>query len=168
MNEPRGRRLFNRLRSIRIDSDESLADTAEALGIGARHLYNIERGGSPSPPLPAAIAAHFGLPLHQIFSSSPLPILSEQIYHNAPVLPDPPSGDCSLRPYRYRNTGAHPASLRLPSRDGGFVFVGPATDRDFLAAPDERAAVFLWRHHIRGWIPYSVGAVDDLAELIAL
>lgn len=167
MNEARDRRLYNRLRNIRTDSGESLADVAEALGIGARHLYAIERGGTPSPPLASAIAAHLHLPLHQVFSSDPLPTLSEQIYNNGPVLSDPPSGERSLRPYRYRNTLPHPASLRLPSRDGGSVFVGPSTDRDFLAAPGERAELYLWRDHVRGWIPDGVGAVDDLAERIA-
>lgn len=47
MNEPRDRRLYNRLRNIRADSGESLADIAEALGIGARRLYDIERGRTP-------------------------------------------------------------------------------------------------------------------------
>ena len=167
MNEPRGRRPYDRLRNIRIESGESLAYKAEALGIGARRLYDIERGGTPPPPLAAAVAERFGLPLHHVFAGSPLPTLSEQIYNNAPILPNPPSGDGSLRSYRYRNSGAHPASLRLPSRKGGSVFVGPATDRGFLAVPGERVEVFLWRNQIRGWISCSVGAVDELADLIA-
>ncbi|WP_288404341.1 helix-turn-helix transcriptional regulator [uncultured Deinococcus sp.] len=77
---PEGK-LYNRLAALRAERGMSRAELAAAIGIHPQSVGFIERGDyGPSLELALKAAQVFGLPVEAIFSLSPLPSLSAQVY----------------------------------------------------------------------------------------
>lgn len=74
-------KLYNRLAALRAERGMSRAELAAAIGIHPQSVGFIERGDyGPSLELALKAAQVFGLPVEAIFSLSPLPSLSAQVY----------------------------------------------------------------------------------------
>ncbi|GAA5514309.1 hypothetical protein Dcar01_03064 [Deinococcus carri] len=74
-------KLYNRLAALRAERNLSRADLAAATGINPQSVGFIERGDyGPSLELALKIAQVFDLPVEAIFSLTPLPPLSAQVY----------------------------------------------------------------------------------------
>lgn len=77
---PEGK-LYNRLAALRAERGMSRAELAAAICIHPQSVGFIERGDyGPSLELALKAAQVFGLPVEAIFSLSPLPSLSAQVY----------------------------------------------------------------------------------------
>jgi len=64
--------VYNRLRLLRTERNESTQELAEALGINRQTVSYVERGDhAPSLELALKIARHYQLPLEQLFSLVP-------------------------------------------------------------------------------------------------
>lgn len=73
--------LHNRLAVLRAERGLTRADLAAAIGVNPQSVGFIERGDyGPSLELALKIAAVFALPVEAIFSLTPLPPLSAQVY----------------------------------------------------------------------------------------
>jgi DNA-binding XRE family transcriptional regulator len=94
-----GRRtgLHNRLAVLRAERGVSRAELARAAGVNPQTIGFLERGQyGPSLELALRIGAYFGLPVEAVFSLSPFPPMSAQLYPNPagsrPSAPEPPAG----------------------------------------------------------------------------
>lgn len=83
-----GHHLHNRLAVLRAERGTTRRDLAEAVGINVQTVGFLERGDyGPSVELALRLAAHFELPVEALFSLSPFPPMSAQLY--APSSPRP-------------------------------------------------------------------------------
>lgn len=74
-------RAYNRVKTLRRDCGLSREELAEAVEISPATLGNLEREDyEPSLALAWRIRDYFGLPLEVIFSTEPMPPLSEALY----------------------------------------------------------------------------------------
>jgi len=75
------RRVHNRLAVLRAERGMTRLDLARALDVNYQTVGYLERGDySPSLELALRIGEVFGLPVEAVFSTRPLPPLSEQVY----------------------------------------------------------------------------------------
>lgn len=73
--------LHNRLAALRAERGLTRAELAAAIGVNPQSVGFVERGDyGPSLELALRIAAVFALPVEAIFSLTPLPPLSAQVY----------------------------------------------------------------------------------------
>ncbi len=75
--------IYNRIAVLRAERGVSRQDLADAVGVNYQTIGFLERGDyGPSLKLAFSIAEFFRLPIEAIFSTQPLPPLSEQVYGN--------------------------------------------------------------------------------------
>ena len=75
------RQLHNRLAVLRAERGVSRRDLAEAVNVNTQTIGFLERGDyGPSVELALQLAAYFALPVEAIFSLSPFPPMSAQLY----------------------------------------------------------------------------------------
>ncbi|WP_026911316.1 helix-turn-helix transcriptional regulator [Patulibacter minatonensis] len=73
--------LYNRLPVLRAEHGLSRKDLAAVVGVNYQTIGYLERGDySPSLDLAFTLAEHFGLPIEAIFSRTPFPPMSQQMY----------------------------------------------------------------------------------------
>src|SRR5262245_25450420 len=73
--------LYNRVAVLRTERGLSRQQLADAVGVNYQTIGYIERGEyNPSLDLALRLAELFALPVEAIFSRSPLPPLSQQVY----------------------------------------------------------------------------------------
>jgi DNA-binding XRE family transcriptional regulator len=73
--------LHNRLAILRAERGLSRHDLAEAIGVNYQTIGYLERGEyNPSLELAFRIAEHFELPIEAVFSRTPFPPMSAQLY----------------------------------------------------------------------------------------
>jgi putative transcriptional regulator len=90
--------VYNRLAVLRAERGLSRYDVARAVGVHYQTVGYLERGDySPSLQLALRFAAFFRLPVEAIFSLTPFPPLSEQVYPSRPTQPAPPSAQETAR-----------------------------------------------------------------------
>lgn len=76
------KRLYNRLRVLRIERELSRADLAQKVGVNVQTIGFIERGDYvPSLELGLKIARSLSVPVEMVFSLDPIAPLSEQVAH---------------------------------------------------------------------------------------
>lgn len=77
-------KLHNRLPVLRVERGLTRQDLALALAINYQTVGYLERGEfNPSLDLAMRISEFFGLPVEAIFSRTPFPPLSEQLYSSS-------------------------------------------------------------------------------------
>ena len=75
------RGLHNRLAVLRAERGLTRRQLAEAVGINPQTVGFLERGDyGPSVELALRLAAHFDLPVEAVFSLTPFPAMSAQLY----------------------------------------------------------------------------------------
>ncbi len=73
--------LFNRLAVLRAERGLTRQELADALGVNYQTIGYLERGKyNPSLDLALRIVEHFGLPVEAVFSRTPFPPMSQQLY----------------------------------------------------------------------------------------
>lgn len=76
-----GTSVHNRIAALRAERGLSRKALADALGINYQTVGYIERGEyNPSLELAFRIAEHFDMPLEAVFSRTPLPPMSAELY----------------------------------------------------------------------------------------
>ncbi|MGY1846078.1 MULTISPECIES: helix-turn-helix transcriptional regulator [unclassified Blastococcus] len=76
-----GKGLHNRLAVLRAERGLSRRELAEAVGINSQTVGFLERGDyGPSVELALRLAGYFDLPVEAIFSLTPFPAMSAQLY----------------------------------------------------------------------------------------
>lgn len=76
-----GKELHNRLAVLRAERGLSRRELAEAVGINSQTVGFLERGDyGPSVELALRLAGCFDLPVEAIFSLTPFPAMSTQLY----------------------------------------------------------------------------------------
>ncbi|MFB9375677.1 helix-turn-helix transcriptional regulator [Kineococcus gynurae] len=82
--------LYNRLAVLRAERGTTRRQLAEAVGVNVQTIGFLERGDyGPSVELALRLAGHFGLPVEAVFSLTPFPPMSAQLYP-APTAPAAP------------------------------------------------------------------------------
>jgi DNA-binding XRE family transcriptional regulator len=72
--------VHNRIQMLRIGRGLSRQDLADAVGVNFQTIGYLERGEySPSIELALKLAAHFDLPVEQVFSMTPFPPLEQTL-----------------------------------------------------------------------------------------
>lgn len=64
---------MNRFIALRYRRGITQTDLVEATGISRGTIYNLEQGGTPSPPIAKKLADFYGLSLDQILGIEDLP-----------------------------------------------------------------------------------------------
>jgi DNA-binding XRE family transcriptional regulator len=83
--------LHNRLAVLRAERGITRRQLAEAVGVNVQTIGFLERGDyGPSVELALRLAGHFGLPVEALFSLTPFPPMSAQLYP-APTSPTAPT-----------------------------------------------------------------------------
>ena len=76
-----GRQLHNRLAVLRAERGITRRQLADVVGINVQTVGFLERGDyGPSVELALRLADHFDLPVEAIFSLTPFPPMSAQLY----------------------------------------------------------------------------------------
>lgn len=82
--EPDGKVLYNRLAVLRAERGVSRRQLAEAVNVNVQTIGFLERGDyGPSVELALRLAAYFSLPVEALFSLTPFPPMSAQLYMTA-------------------------------------------------------------------------------------
>ncbi|MBB2899230.1 DNA-binding XRE family transcriptional regulator [Kineococcus radiotolerans] len=75
------KQLHNRLAVLRAERGTTRRQLAEAVGVNVQTIGFLERGDyGPSVELALRLAGHFGLPVEALFSLTPFPPMSAQLY----------------------------------------------------------------------------------------
>jgi DNA-binding XRE family transcriptional regulator len=78
--------LHNRLAVLRAERGVSRADLAAAVGVNPQTVGFLERGQyGPSLELALRVSGFFGLPVEAVFSLTPFPAMSAQLYGTRPT-----------------------------------------------------------------------------------
>lgn len=73
--------IHNRIALLRAERALSRQELADALGVNYQTIGYLERGEyNPSLDLALRIAEHFCLPVEAVFSRTPFPPMSQQLY----------------------------------------------------------------------------------------
>lgn len=104
MNKAKGsseaKQLHNRLAVLRAERGTTRRQLAEAVGVNVQTIGFLERGDyGPSVELALRLAGHFGLPVEALFSLTPFPPMSAQLYP-APTSPTAPAQPPTTVPAR--------------------------------------------------------------------
>lgn len=76
----KARRLYNRIAVLREDRGVTRKELAEIVGVNFQTVGYLERGEyNPSLDLALRISEFFGLPVESVFSTRPLPPLSNKL-----------------------------------------------------------------------------------------
>jgi len=75
------RKLYNRIDVLRRERGLTRKHLAEKIGVNVQTIGYLERGEyNPSLDLAFRVGECFGLPIEMVFSSHPMPPLSEELY----------------------------------------------------------------------------------------
>lgn len=90
--------LHNRLAVLRAERGTTRRQLAEAIGVNVQTVGFLERGDyGPSVELALRLAGHFALPVEALFSLTPFPPMSAQLYPT-PTSPTAPTAASTTVP----------------------------------------------------------------------
>jgi DNA-binding XRE family transcriptional regulator len=91
--------LHNRLAVLRAERGTTRRQLADAVNVNVQTIGFLERGDyGPSLELALRLAAHFHLPVEAIFSLTPFPPMSAQLYASAASPPTPQTAFATAHP----------------------------------------------------------------------